>query len=375
MKRRAFIKFSTIAATACTMGQSLLSFADNTHIGNVVVILCRGGLDGVSAVQPKSQRLQEIREDCHINSPLKLTQEFDLHPKLRNFKSHWDNNNAAAVHATGFSYSGRSHFDGQNIMEVGSYKPYTVSTGWLGRAMELKGLSSLALNLPTPIIARSLAPTSNFYPSKLIMPQHEDALAIKKLWANDPVLSGYTVDTTMSAMKKGGSRKASKLAKKMAQQMSLDGGPKVGFIEYSGFDTHSQQGSDNGHQAKFIAEVDQIIKAFSENSSEEVWAKTLIVTVTEFGRTIYQNGSRGTDHGNASAILMAGGLIKQRQVVTDWPGLEDKDLFEGRDLRETIDARDVYGDILHHAFDISKAQIRDIVFPGSKQKLDLGIWG
>ena len=161
----------------------------------------------------------------------------------------------------------------------------------------------------------------------------------------------------------------------MAQQMSLDGGPKVGFIEYSGFDTHSQQGSDNGHQAKFIAEVDQIIEAFSENSSEEVWAKTLIVTVTEFGRTIYQNGSRGTDHGNASAILMAGGLIKQRQVVTDWPGLEDKDLFEGRDLRETIDARDVYGDILHHAFDISKAQIRDIVFPGSKQKLDLGIWG
>ena len=70
-----------------------------------------------------------------------------------------------------------------------------------------------------------------------------------------------------------------------------------------------------------------------------------------------------------------GGLIKQRQVVTDWPGLEDKDLFEGRDLRETIDARNVYGDILHHAFDISKAQIRDIVFPGSKQKLDLGIWG
>ena len=307
MKRRAFIKFATIAATSCTMGHSLLSFADNTHIGNVVVILCRGGLDGVSAVQPKSQRLQEIREDCHINSPLKLTQEFDLHPKLRNFKSHWDNNNAAAVHATGFSYSGRSHFDGQNIMEVGSYKPYTVSTGWLGRAMELKGLSSLALNLPTPIIARSLAPTSNFYPSKLIMPQYEDALAIKKLWANDPVLSGYTVDTTMSAMKKGGSRKASKLAKKMAQQMSLDGGPKVGFIEYSGFDTHSQQGSDNGHQAKFIAEVDQIIEAFSENSSEEVWAKTLIVTVTEFGRTIYQNGSRGTDHGNASAILMAGG--------------------------------------------------------------------
>ena len=198
MKRRDFIKFSTAAAAAYTMGHSLNSFADSKDIGNVVVILCRGGMDGVAAIQPMQQsRLQDIRESCYIKTPLKLTADFDLHPKLSNFKSHWDNNNAAAVHATGFSYSGRSHFDGQNIMEVGSYKPYTVSTGWLGRAMELKGLSSLALNLPTPIIARSLAPTSNFYPSKLIMPQHEDALAIKKLWANDPVLSGYCDDANL----------------------------------------------------------------------------------------------------------------------------------------------------------------------------------
>jgi uncharacterized protein (DUF1501 family) len=82
-----------------------------------------------------------------------------------------------------------------------------------------------------------------------------------------------------------------------------------------------------------------------------------------------------TDHGVASAILMAGGLIKQPKVMEAWLDLEDKELHERRDLRVTIDARDVYSDILHHAFDISKAQICDIVFPGSKQKLDLGIWG
>jgi uncharacterized protein (DUF1501 family) len=375
MKRRDFIKLSTTAAAAYTMGHSLSSFAGSNDIGNVVVILCRGGMDGISAIQPRQQtRLQDIRESCYINAPLKLTADFDLHPKLSSFKSHWDSQNAAAVHATGFSYFGRSHFDGQNIMELGSYKPYTMSTGWLGRAMELKNLSSLALNLPTPIIVSSSAGNANYYPSKLLVPSQTKTDAIKSLWANDPSLSGYIDETTESAMNFNSSRDVKTLAKEVARQMSLEGGPKVGFIEYSGFDTHATQGADDGHQAKHLQKVDDIIRAFS-SQSKSVWKKTVIVTVTEFGRTVRQNGSQGTDHGAASAILMAGGLIKQPRVIVDWPGLEDKELHERRDLRETIDARDVYGDILHHAFDISKAQIRDVVFPGSKQKLDLGIWG
>jgi uncharacterized protein (DUF1501 family) len=375
MKRRDFIKLSTTAVAAYTMGHSLSSFAGSNDIGNVVVILCRGGMDGISAIQPRQQaRLQDIRESCYINTPLKLTADFDLHPKLSSFKSHWDSQNAAAVHATGFSYFGRSHFDGQNIMELGSYKPYTMSTGWLGRAMELKNLSSLALNLPTPIIVSSSAGNANYYPSELLVPSQTKTDAIKSLWANDPSLSGYIDETTESAMNYNSSRDVKTLAKEVARQMSLEGGPKVGFIEYSGFDTHSQQGVDDGQQARHLQKVNDIIRVFSSRS-ESVWKKTVIVTVTEFGRTVRQNGSQGTDHGAASAILMAGGLIKQPKVIADWPGLEDKELHERRDLRETIDARDVYGDILHHAFDISKAQIRDIVFPGSKQKLDLGIWG
>ena len=361
MKRRDFIKFSTAAAAAYTMGHSLNSFADSKDIGNVVVILCRGGMDGVAAIQPMQQsRLQDIRESCYIKTPLKLTADFDLHPKLSNFKSHWDNKNAAAVHATGFSYFGRSHFDGQNIMELGSYKPYTMSTGWLGRAMELKNLSSLALNLPTPIIVSSSAGNANYYPSKLslhLAPEkvqvssaeictpfgckeesivdaaatkqliadqplrpstRTSVMAIKALWANDPILSGFIDETTKSAMNYNSSRDPRTLAKEVARQMSLEGGPKVGFIEYSGFDTHSTQGADNGHQAKHLQKVDDIIRAFS-SQSKSVWKKTVIVTVTEFGRTVRQNGSQGTDHGAASAILMAGGLIKQPKVIADWP--------------------------------------------------------
>lgn len=375
MKRRDFIKISSAAAVAYTMGHSLSSFAESKDIGNIVVILCRGGMDGIAAIQPRQHaRLKDIRESCYVNTPLKLTADFDLHPKLSSFKSHWDSQNAAAVHATGFSYFGRSHFDGQNIMELGAYQPYTMSTGWLGRAMELKKLSSLALNLPTPMIVTSSAGNANYYPSKLTRASKSRTDAIKTLWGNDPGLSNYVANTTESARKSPSSRSVVELTREVARQMSVEGGPKVGFIEYNGFDSHAFQGADEGQQARNLKKVDDIIRIFSSNA-KSIWAKTLIVTVTEFGRTVSQNGSQGTDHGAASAILMAGGLIKQPKVIADWPGLEDKELHERRDLRETIDARDVYGDILHHAFDISKAQIRDIVFPGSKQKLDLGIWG
>jgi uncharacterized protein (DUF1501 family) len=106
-----------------------------------------------------------------------------------------------------------------------------------------------------------------------------------------------------------------------------------------------------------------------------VWDNTIVITVTEFGRTAKENGTKGTDHGVASAIFLAGGLIKASKVITDWPGLGKKELFERRDLRQTIDARDVYGDVIHHAFSISKKQVREVIFPGTRQMLDLSIWG
>ena len=373
MDRRTFLANSLYGTGAWFMGYGPQALADGDDL-NIFVIMLKGGMDGIAAVQPKQKnRLLKIRKDCLIKGGNALDSDFDLHPKLSNFHKIWRKNNAGIVHASGFDYDGRSHFDGQNIMEGGYYKPYGGPSGWLGRAMELRGFSSLALDLPVPLICKSKALTTNYYPSKFQSTGTAVSQLVNSLWEGDTGLEAVRMNSTATAASFSRKRDAEHLAAEVARQMSKEGGPKVGVVEYSGFDTHAQQGSDLGEHAGHLEKVDKIIKAFQRESTE-VWNKTIVMTVTEFGRTVRQNGTRGTDHGIATAILLAGGAISNSKVIADWPGLEDKELVINRDLRQTIDARDVYGDVLHRAFGLKKSVIKEKVFPGSQQRLDLGLF-
>jgi uncharacterized protein (DUF1501 family) len=376
MKRREFIKTTSAAAVAYTMGHGVLSGASEQNVSNIFVILLRGGMDGLAAVQPlRDKELFNIRSTCVVENTFRLDGNFGLHPAMAGFSKHWGSQNASVVHATGFNYYGRSHFEGQNLMEGGGASPYSINTGWLGRAMEISKLSSLAVTLPTPLICRSSAITNNLFPSNIVKQSYEDTNALlENLWAEDAALSKYGTSTAMTNEKISHGQDPERLAKEVARQMGQPGGPKVGFVEYSGFDTHSRQGGEHGDHAKHLQKLDRVISAFA-SYSKAVWDNTIVITVTEFGRTAKENGTKGTDHGVASAIFLAGGLIKASKVITDWPGLGKKELFERRDLRQTIDARDVYGDVIHHAFSISKKQVREVIFPGTRQMLDLSIWG
>ena len=376
MNRRDFIKASAASAVAYTMGHSIFSSASDSNIGNVLVILLRGGMDGLAAVQPlQDKKIYDIRSSCIVENTLKLDGNFGLHPSMKNFSDRWHAGNAGIVHATGFDYYGRSHFEGQNLMEGGGGAPYATSTGWLGRAMEVSNLSSLALTLPTPLICKSTAITESLYPTNFKNPIFTDNdTLLKGIWKDDMALSKHTKSTLKSYGRYDNNNEPEWLAREVAKQMSQVGGPKVGFVEYSGFDTHSRQGGEHGNHARHLEKLDKIISSFA-SYSKEVWNNSIVITVTEFGRTAKENGTEGTDHGAASAIFLAGGLIKSSRVITDWPGLSKKELFEQRDLRQTTDARDVYGDVIHHAFNISKQNIKDIVFPGTQQKLNLDIWG
>jgi len=376
MNRRDFIKASAASAVAYTMGHSIFSSASDSNIGNVFVILLRGGMDGLAAVQPlQDKKIYDIRSSCIVENTLKLDGNFGLHPSMKNFSDRWHAGNAGIVHATGFDYYGRSHFEGQNLMEGGGGAPYATSTGWLGRAMEVSNLSSLALTLPTPLICKSTAITESLYPTNFKNPIFTDNdTLLKGIWKDDMALSKHTKSTLKSYGRYDNNNEPEWLAREVAKQMSQVGGPKVGFVEYSGFDTHSRQGGEHGNHARHLEKLDKIISSFA-SYSKEVWNNSIVITVTEFGRTAKENGTEGTDHGAASAIFLAGGLIKSSRVITDWPGLSKKELFEQRDLRQTTDARDVYGDVIHHAFNISKQNIKDIVFPDKQQKLNLGIWG
>ena len=153
------------------------------------------------------------------------------------------------------------------------------------------------------------------------------------------------------------------LAKETAKLLSLNDGPSVAVFDLDGFDTHAAQGGVNGLHADHLEDVNDIVEELRKNLGN-TFENTLILTLTEFGRTVKQNGGNGTEHGWGSAILMAGGLLKKAQVHTDWPGLKKKNLYEGRDLLSTLDARAVYLSAMAVCFNVEPELLRREVFWG-----------
>ena len=143
--------------------------------------------------------------------------------------------------------------------------------------------------------------------------------------------------------------------------MKEPNGPRVAVFEVGGFDTHAAQGGEHGTHSDCLKEMDLIFATLKKRLKDQ-FDNTLIVTLTEFGRTIKQNSSNGTEHGYGSAIFLAGGLVKKAQVHTDWPGLKRKELFEGRDLNSTIDSRSVYASAMSTVFDLDFEKIKKDVF-------------
>ena len=322
----------------------------------------------IASIPPIGDRhLAKIRRDILVNGVKDLDGFFGINPALRFLGAEYHNGQAAFVHATSFPYTGRSHFDGQNIMETGNELPYLTSTGWVGRAMNAAGYASLAVSLPIPVILRGNDINSNFFPSTFHQLQLSHYEEIAQLWEGDAI-SIIEPDTAIS-LPRGDTRELVSFA---AAEMHKPNGPRVGLLEFEGFDTHALQGNEEGHHAENLAELDSVLQNF-KRSMGNLYDNTVVVTVTEFGRTAAENGSRGTDHGYASAIFLAGGLIKGNQVISDWPGLGTKDLYEERDLQMTIDARDVYSEVVKTVFDLDDDDITRHVFPGYTQKHSLGL--
>ena len=156
------------------------------------------------------------------------------------------------------------------------------------------------------------------------------------------------------------------LASNAGVELSKPNGPRVAVFEVDGFDTHAAQGATNGAHADCLSDYDRIVNGLKQSMSKEAFNNSLIVTLTEFGRTIKQNSGNGTEHGYGSAVLMAGGLVKKAQVHADWPGLKRKELFEGRDLNSTIDSRAVYNSAMSVCFNQDPEFLRKKVFWGDE---------
>ena len=373
ISRRDFLKGS--ATTLFLAGFNLPALAASSKKKNLVVIMLRGGMDGLCAVPIIGDKnFEKRRKNILIENTIKLNSDFALHPKLKGFNDCWNENTGSIVHATSIPYTQRSHFEGQNLMESGGRVAYQEKTGWVGRAMKLAKLQGdgLALSLPMPLLLRGIPKNNNYFPADGKLPQKDTLDLLRSVYAEsseDELLEMMDFikkrkdEQMMSGYGGYDKRKNNNLAKQAAVYLRKANGPRVAVFEVNGFDTHAAQGGIDGTHTKCLVEMDEIIKNLKTNL-KDAYNQTIILTVTEFGRTVKQNGGNGTEHGYGSAIFMAGGLLKKSQVHTDWPGLKKKELYQGRDLNATIDARSIYASAMSSVFDLDFKRIQKDVFWG-----------
>ena len=335
---------------------------------NLVIINLRGGLDGLAAVPYiGDQTLEKARPTINVNSQIKLSSDFALHPELKTFHSLWEENKATIIHATSIPYTGRSHFEGQDIMQTGGLKAYNHNTGWLGRGMDAAGLGGLAVSLPMPLLLRGEGSPDNFFPTDIRLPGRDKMAELRKSYSGQPLLEATMdriISRPISMMNSYHGTDIADLAATAAEQLASANGPRVAVFDINGFDTHAGQGNEDGELAYLLYELSNVVKELRQSLGGE-FDNTLIMTLTEFGRMIEQNSGNGTEHGYGTAILAAGGLLKKSQIYTDWPGIKKKDLFEGRDLNVTIDARSVYCSAMAMCFDADFELLRREAFFGA----------
>ena len=312
INRRDFLK-TTALTSMYFAGFGVPTFANPGPKKNLVVVMLRGGMDGLCAVPIKDDKnFEKLRSKINLDKTLKLTGDFDLHPALKTFKSLWDQNKGAIVHATNIPYTGRSHFDGQNLMESGGKIPYQEKTGWLGRGMKIAGLTGngLALALPMPLLIRGVPMNNNYFPVGHKLPYPSTLKMIQEVYKEyDEKLLSENLEIIQTRELSNTSTDSSwVLASNAANELSKADGPRVAVFEVDGFDTHAAQGATNGAHADCLSDYDNIVKSLKSSMSKKAFDNTLILTLTEFGRTIKQNSSNGTEHGYGSAILMAGAV-------------------------------------------------------------------
>lgn len=333
----------------------------------LVWIVLRGAMDSLHAILPLSDPdlmthrkglVSSIRERA-----LGLDAGYALHPALKGFKKLYQQGQLIPVVATESGADTRSHFQAQDILESGLPVVDTES-GWLNRAVESYQGESVAIahTLPVGLRGRQLAKT--WYPD-LLEPASDDLYQrLRLLYKDDELLSerldeGLRNRQLFSSLKKTGNRYSfSSLAASCGIMLADSQGPDCAMLELAGWDTHQNQ---SGRLNRQFAMLDEGIGVLRKNLAEK-WDQTVVIMTTEFGRTVAENGTRGTDHGTASAMFIAGGAVAGGRVLGKWPGLATADLFEGRDLMPTSDTRQWIRAILSQHWKLKPAQL-DYVFP------------
>ena len=364
LTRREFLKAS--GASLFLAGIPLPGLTKDKPPGTISVILLEGGMDGLTAVPPFGDpNLSKMRRGLTPENYLKLNSFFGLHPSFKYFAGLMAKNNASIIHATNFPYTKRSHFEGQNLMQGGGLNPFSETSGWLGRALDLARTPGRSMSLDMPLVLRGMSDNDNFYPANIrgssnLMTQLIDSISMSHSEEGSEVFKKVSKKSTQKDSIVP--RNPASLAKYAGKAMSQENGPLSSVIKVDQFDTHAHQGSDEyGRHGKQLTLIDDIIAGYKEGLGD-AWDRSIILTLTEFGRTVLENGTQGTEHGYGTAALLAGGAITKSRVISNWPGLAKNEQFEQRDLMSTIDYRSVCAACIENALGLDHDLIADKVF-------------
>ncbi|MCW5715131.1 MAG: DUF1501 domain-containing protein [Bauldia sp.] len=361
------------------------------HDPRFVVVILRGALDGLAAVPPIGDpAYAAIRGDMAVGAPgrervLPLDGFFGLNDAMPELHRLYGEGDALIVHASATAYRERSHFDGQDVLENGAAGPQALRTGWLNRAVgalpsegRIAPATGLAVSATVPLILRGAAPVVTWTPPNF-RPAGADTVArLLDLYRHqDPELAavfaaGVGLDAlTAGEMAMGGGEVAggiagafAEMAEGAARLIADPEGPRIAALSYNGWDTHANEGADTGRLADLLAALDGALGAIARTAAP-VWDQTVVVVVTEFGRTVRGNGTDGTDHGTGTVAFVLGGAVAGGRVVADWPGLAEGQLLDARDLYPTTDLRAVLKGLLRDHLGLSETILTAQVFPDS----------
>jgi uncharacterized protein (DUF1501 family) len=391
--RRVFLKNGALAVVGTSVIPSFLTravYAAESAMGEVtssgkrlVVLFQRGAADGLNIVVPHGeQAYYSVRPSIAIPRPrgdgngvIDLDGFFGLHPSMTAFKPLWEQKHLAIVHAAGSPDTTRSHFDAQDYMESGTPGRKATEDGWLNRAVAgvqegqpspfravaMGGSLPRTLAGSIPAVAMSdirafgvggrgpgASAASNTFEamyeqsvdSVLHGTGNETFEAVKMLKSADPEKYTPAAGVNYPRGRFGDS------LRQVAQLIKANLGVEVAFADIGGWDHHVNEGSVQGQIANLTREFSQAISAFWTDLGD-LGENTVIVTMSEFGRTVRENGNRGTDHGHANVMFVLGGPVKGGRVYGHWPGLQPEHLYEGRDLAVTTDFRQVLSEAVY----------------------------
>lgn len=393
MDRRFFLRGSALlgcsAAAHPFLSTVTLAGADGGHpLGDhrLIVIILRGAMDGLDALQPLGDPMfASYRPSLGVNSgATDLDGYFALHARLGALMPLWQAGELAFAHAVSTPYRDkRSHFDGQDMLEAGTGMDVPLGDardGWLNRLLQavpgLRAETAYAVGGEAVPLLAGVAPSRSWTPDTALDLSSQNRLLLEAIYHDDPLFRDASVEAMDLAAGITEEAEAVPTAGKDPARLAeidtlvdfaasrLIEDTRIAAFSQNGWDTHRGQAAGIGRS---LTRLERTILRLKEKLGP-VWRATTVLAMTEFGRTVRENGTKGTDHGTGGMMLLAGGAVRGGKVYGRWPGLAESDLYDQRDLMPTGDVRAYAAWAMAGAYGLDKRVLETAVFPG----LDLG---